>query len=82
VSFMNRVRWDEENCNTGIQRLSRFRPRKSKQLDVPSRNPLHDMSSHGSSAFMYLTANHDKLQNEGSWESKYATAGMSSGSVL
>jgi len=58
--FMARCRFDKENCAVGLQRLQKYRPRRDQKDDIPSKNPRHDLASHGSAAFETLALYHDR----------------------
>ena len=46
--------FDAEKCAQGLQYLRRYRYGEIQTLGVPTREPLHDESSHAADAFRYL----------------------------
>jgi phage terminase large subunit len=46
--------FDAEKCADGIQALRHYRYGIVKTLNAPTREPIHDVYSHGSDAFRYL----------------------------
>jgi hypothetical protein len=54
---------DEKKCERLIACLENYSYKRDEKKDVNSSKPIHDWSSHGSSAFMYMTMALDKLQD-------------------
>jgi hypothetical protein len=83
--FASRCNFDKENCALGLRRLENYRPQWDKKLDIAKANPLHDMNSHGGSAFETLALYHDKVieASSGFRPARTGNAGMQqSGSLI
>jgi hypothetical protein len=50
--FLGMCWFDEKRCELGIQRLDNYRKKWNEQLGTFSREPLHDINSHGADSLM------------------------------
>lgn len=61
-SAIDKVWIDEGKCSRLIACLDNYRYKKDEVRNINSSKPLHDWSSHGASAFMYMCMAIDSLQ--------------------
>jgi phage terminase large subunit len=53
-SMFDRCWFDAEKCSDGIMRLRHYRYGDREELGVKTKEPVHDLASHGSDAFRYF----------------------------
>ena len=61
-SQMAKIWIDEKNCARLLSCLEHYHYERNEKLDVNAKLPLHDWSSHGASAMMYLALSIDKTK--------------------
>jgi phage terminase large subunit len=71
-TVFNRCLFDKEKCSDGMMALRHWHYDKDEVSGKTSLTPVHDWSSHGSSAFMYFAMSLNKLKiNRGNAPIKY-----------